>query len=163
MSTERGAEADETVAAMTALILEVFRVNGRLLAAGDRLVAPLGLTSARWQVLGAVAIGGAPQPVAWIARQMGLRRQGVQRLVNEMAADGFLAFRPNPHHRRAKLVALTEQGRAALSGTEALQAPWAARLAGGLDPAAIEGATALLHALRLRLEAASPGEDGDAA
>jgi hypothetical protein len=42
--------------AATALILEVFRFNGRLLAAGDKLVANLGLTSARWQVLGAIAL-----------------------------------------------------------------------------------------------------------
>ncbi|MDH3233798.1 MAG: MarR family transcriptional regulator, partial [Alphaproteobacteria bacterium] len=42
------------VEAVTALILETFRLNGRLLAAGDRLVGDLGLTSARWQVLGAI-------------------------------------------------------------------------------------------------------------
>ena len=45
--------------ALTQLILEVFRVNGGLLSAGDRLVADLGLTSARWQVLGAVALSPA--------------------------------------------------------------------------------------------------------
>jgi len=42
---------------MTNLILEIFRVNGLLLAAGDRLTRDLGLTSARWQVLGALAEG----------------------------------------------------------------------------------------------------------
>src|SRR5205814_345438 len=55
---------------VTELILEVFRLNGRLLAAGDRLVADLGLTSARWQVLGAIALASSPMPVAWIARNM---------------------------------------------------------------------------------------------
>jgi hypothetical protein len=39
---------------ITDLILETFRLNGELLTAGDRLVADLSLTSARWQVLGAV-------------------------------------------------------------------------------------------------------------
>ena len=53
-------------AAFTALVLEVFRFNGRLLAAGDRLGEPLGLTSARWQVLGAVE--EKPLPVAQIGR-----------------------------------------------------------------------------------------------
>jgi hypothetical protein len=38
---------------LTDLVLEVFRLNGRLLAAGDRLSKTVGLTSARWQVLGA--------------------------------------------------------------------------------------------------------------
>ncbi|MEM7211572.1 MAG: MarR family transcriptional regulator, partial [Pseudomonadota bacterium] len=50
MTEEQWTEAGEAV---TALILDVFRLNGRLLLAGDRLVSELGLTSARWQILGA--------------------------------------------------------------------------------------------------------------
>ena len=60
-------------AGLTDLILEVFKLNGRLLTAGDQLVSSLGLTSARWQVLGAIALSGVPQPVANIARNMGPR------------------------------------------------------------------------------------------
>src|SRR5262250_2492023 len=89
--------------ALTGLVLAVFRLNGQLLAAGDGLVADLGLTSARWQVLGAIALAPSPQPVAWLARNMGLNRQGVQRLVNEMRDDGLVELHPNPHHRRAHL------------------------------------------------------------
>ena len=82
---------------LTALILEVFRFNGRLLVAGDRLVAELGLTSARWQVMGAIALSPQPEPVARLARSMGLNRQGVQRIVNELAAEGPVACRrPGP-------------------------------------------------------------------
>ena len=84
--------------AATELILETFRCNGRLLAAGDRLVAKLGLTSARWQVLGAIAYSPTPEPVARLARNMGLHRQGVQRIVNELEKEGLVEFRPNPHH-----------------------------------------------------------------
>jgi hypothetical protein len=47
-------------AATTELILETFRLNGLLLEAGDRLVADIGLTSARWQVLGAIALAPVP-------------------------------------------------------------------------------------------------------
>jgi hypothetical protein len=43
------------------LALEIFRLNGELLADGDALVADLGLTSARWQVLGAVALSPGAQ------------------------------------------------------------------------------------------------------
>jgi DNA-binding MarR family transcriptional regulator len=63
-------------AAMTDLVLEIFRVNGLLLAVGDRLTKELGLTSARWQVMGALADG--PLTAAQIARKMGLKRQSVQ-------------------------------------------------------------------------------------
>src|ERR1700727_4094070 len=86
--------------AITDLVLETFRLNGRLLASGDVLVADLGLTSARWQVLGAIALSPVPLSVAQIARNMGLTRQAVQRLVNEMDAAEMVQFRPNPHHHR---------------------------------------------------------------
>ncbi len=62
------------------MILETFRFNGRLLAAGDRLTKELDLSSALWQVLG--AIDEAPLPVAQIARNMGLTRQSVRRMAN---------------------------------------------------------------------------------
>src|SRR5215469_18732385 len=88
--------------AVTELILEVFRLNGRLLAVGDALVGDIGLSSARWQVLGAVALSPVPLPVAHLARNMGLARQSVQRLVDEMMNDGLVCYAPNPHHRRAK-------------------------------------------------------------
>lgn len=149
--TKRPRRSD-AVAAMTALILEVFRLNGRLLLAGDRLVAGLGLTSARWQVIGAIALSPAPEPVARLARNMGLNRQGVQRIVNELVEDGLATLRDNPHHRRAKLVVLTEAGRRAYDAAGKRQAPWAQALAEGLDPAAILKASRLLEKLRVRLE-----------
>jgi DNA-binding MarR family transcriptional regulator len=143
-------------AELTGLILEIFRINGRLLAAGDRLVAGLNLTSGRWQVLGAIA--PAAEPVARLARNMGLTRQGVQRIVNELRRQGLLALKPNPHHRRAKLVVLTEKGRKAYDAAIALQVPWANALAGGLKPRQIAAVSRLLETLRRRLEQAEPAE-----
>ncbi|HKR44962.1 MAG TPA: MarR family winged helix-turn-helix transcriptional regulator, partial [Paraburkholderia sp.] len=92
------------------MILDLFRLNNRLLSAGDRLVAEVGLTSARWQILGTIAAGDRPQPVAWLARDIGAHRQNVQRIVNELEAEGLVSFEPNPHHRRAALVVLTDKG-----------------------------------------------------
>src|ERR1700756_1256876 len=40
--------------ALTNLMLDLFRLSSRLLTVGDRLAAGLGLTSARWQILGAL-------------------------------------------------------------------------------------------------------------
>jgi hypothetical protein len=57
--------------ALSELILDLFRLNSRILAAGDRLVADIGLTSARWQTLGAIVTAERPQPVAWLARDLG--------------------------------------------------------------------------------------------
>ncbi len=148
-------------AAIAELILETFRLNGRLLAAGDALVRDLGLTSARWQVLGAAAMSPVPLPVAHLARNMGLSRQAVQRVADELEARGIVRFAPNPHHRRARLVLLTERGRALYQAAAERQRPWAAALADGLPPGDIEAATALLRAVRGRLEAAPAGGDDD--
>src|SRR5271166_2699358 len=111
--------------AVTELMLETFRFNGRLLAAGDALVADIGLTSARWQVLGAIALSAVPLPVAHIARNMGLTRQSVQRLVDEMKKEGLVKLAPNRHHRRAQLVLLTEKGELAFRTAMARQELWA--------------------------------------
>ena len=138
--------------AATELILETFRFNGRLLSAGDRLVSELGLTSARWQVLGAVAYSPIPEPVARLARNMGLHRQGVQRIVNELAKDGFVEFRPNPHHQRANLVVLTERGRKAFEQAMQLQIPWVNALSKGIGADDIALATRVIRSLRTRLE-----------
>src|SRR5215470_17520679 len=50
--------------AATNVVLATFRANGLLLAAGHRLAAREGLTAARWQVLGAVAL--ARRQARWI-------------------------------------------------------------------------------------------------
>jgi DNA-binding MarR family transcriptional regulator len=138
--------------AITNLVLETFRLNGRLLVAGDALVADVGLTSARWQVLGAMALSPVPLPVAHIARNMGLTRQAVQRIVNEMEHEAFVRFGPNPHHQRAKLVLLAPRGKAAYDAAMKRQRPWASSLANGLSTKQIETATATLRAIRQRLD-----------
>src|SRR4030095_11633330 len=138
--------------ALTDLVLAVFRLNGRLLTAGDRLVSDLCLTSARWQVLGAIAPAANLQPVAWVARSMGLNRQGVQRIVNEMRQDGLIELRPNPHHRRAHLVALTKRGEDAFASERRLQAPWANALAKGISAEELAKTQRLLVTLCERLQ-----------
>src|SRR4249919_3644573 len=99
--------------AVTRFILDLFRLNNLLLTGGDRLVARLGLTSARWQILGAIVATERPQPVAWLARDLGANRQNVQRIVNDLHKEGLVSFEVNSHHRRAQLVTLTDKGRRA--------------------------------------------------
>src|SRR5262247_1180188 len=120
-------------AAVTGLVLDLFRLNNLLLTAGDRMVAGLGLTSARWQILGAMVAAERPQPVAWLARDMGANRQNVQRIINDLHKDGFVAFETNPHHRRAQLVVLTEKGSQTFDAAMRLQHPWINGLSDGLS------------------------------
>lgn len=146
--TASGSEVSE-------LILSIFRLNGRLLLAGDRLVSDLGLTSARRQVLGAIAMSAAPEPVARLARNMGLNRQGVQRIVTELNAEGLLRFEENPHHRSAKLVVLTPKGASTFNAALRLQVPWVNALGEGLDPKRIKAAARVLDELRRKLESSA--------
>ena len=128
MTTKRTRAAD----ALTHLIIDVFRLNALLVMAGDRMVARLGLTSARWQVLGAVVDAERAQPVAWLARDMGGNRQNVQRIVNDLQKMGLVTLEVNPHHRRASLVVLTDKGRRTFDEASSVHAPWANALSEGL-------------------------------
>ncbi|OAV52253.1 MarR family transcriptional regulator [Rhizobium sp. WYCCWR10014] len=138
--------------ALTDLILDLFRLNNRMINAGDKLVEGLGLTSARWHVLGTVITSGRPQPVAWLARDIGANRQNVQRIVNDLEKEGLLAFQPNPHHRRAQLVVLTDRGKQAYETAMRLQAPWVDMLAEGLQVEDLKTTHAVMRALRSKLE-----------
>lgn len=107
--------------------LGVFRLNGQFLAVAEELARPAGLTAAWWQVLGAVL--RAPLPVSGVARAMGITRQSVQRIADLLVERGLAEYRPNPAHRRAKLLAPTEAGRAAVSRIDPGHAAFADRLA----------------------------------
>lgn len=138
--------------AVTNLILDLFRLNNRLLTAGDRLVFDLGLTSARWQILGAIFAAERPEPVAWLARNLGANRQNVQRIVNDLKKEGLVSFHTNPHHRRAQLVVLTDKGKQAFDAAMSLQAPWVSTLSNGLAVRDIEMTHRVITALRIKLE-----------
>ena len=138
--------------ALSNLMLDLFRLNNLVLTAGDRLVAPLGLTSARWQILGAILAAERPQPVAWLARDLGANRQNVQRIVNDLEKEGLVVFETNPHHRRAQLVVLTDKGKQAFDAAMRLQAPWINSVSGGIPVRDIETVHRVIVTMRERLE-----------
>ncbi len=91
------------------MILDLFRLTSAVLAAGDRLVAPLGLTSARWQVLGAIVSAERPQPVAWLARDLGGNQRqrlpvAMRHLRNQPLAPRSAAIEPGHLRRHRGLV-----------------------------------------------------------
>jgi len=144
--------------ALTDLILDLFRVNSLILTAGDRLVARLGLTSARWQILGAMVATERAQPVAWLARDMGANRQNVQRIINDLHKEGLVSFEANPHHRRAQLVILTDKGKQTFDAAMRLQAPWINSLSEGLSIKDIQTMHRVILALRKKLGGNGPNE-----
>jgi DNA-binding MarR family transcriptional regulator len=129
-------------AALSELVVLVFRLDGLLKAVGDALAEPTGQTTARWRVL--AAIDEAPLTVAQIARAWWLTRQSVQRIADLLARDGLVAFQTNPAHRRAQLVALTPSGRRALDRIRAAQHAWASELGDRVDLADVHAANQAL-------------------
>ena len=144
----RTAEGD----AATAVVLEIFRVGGLLLADGNRLAAAEGLTAARWKVLGAVALAGRPLTVPQIARRMGLTRQAVQESVNRLLAEALVEARDNLDHRRSPLVGLTELGSQKYAAVDQRQARWINELSAGLKTTDLAAAARVLRDLGDTLE-----------
>lgn len=124
----------EAGARFTDIALEIFRLSGMLMAEGDRLTEDLGLTSARWKILGAIDIEQRPLTVAQIARRMGLARQSVQRIVGELEKAGHVALVANPDHKRSPFVARTVQGEKTYALVMQRYRRWANRLAETMAP-----------------------------
>lgn len=131
--------------AVTELIMSIFRTNGRLLRSGDGLTRDLGLTSARWQVLGAIEEN--PKTVAQIARDYELTRQGILWVVQSMVKDGLVELVTNPDHRRAKLVRFTETGRELYEEIARRQQSWSNDLGAQLDPQLVAAAAECVRRL----------------
>ena len=132
---------------VTDVILDTFKLSGSLVTEGEQLVKSLGLTIARWKILGALAYSESAMTVPDIARVMGQSRQAVQRLSNEMLGDGLLKAQPNPEHKRAKLLTLTDKGKQAYGQAMQKQIPWVNSLASDIKQTDLEIASSVLKKL----------------
>jgi DNA-binding MarR family transcriptional regulator len=148
-STDAGARA------LRDLVVDVFRLNGMLIAAGDALAAPAGQTSARWRVLAAVE--DSPLTVSEIARSWSLARQSVQRVADLLQRAGLVAYEDNPAHRRASLVRLTPEGRSALRRIQASQREWAAAVGEQVGAADLDAASRILRRVQDALQEVGTG------
>ena len=127
------------------LVLNVFWLNGFFLDAADRLTAGSGLTTARWQVLGAVL--HEPLTVAAVARNMGLARQSVQRTADLLVEQGLCEYSPNPAHRRAKLLCATGRGLDSIRQLAPRVAAWSRRVRESVGGDVIDAATVAVREL----------------
>jgi DNA-binding MarR family transcriptional regulator len=140
--------------ALSALVVQVFQLNGMLTAAGDALARPAGQTTARWQVLAAAEY--APMTVAQIARALRLARQSVQRVADILVAEGLATFEENPGHRRAKLLRLTPEGERALAVIQDAQRVWADAIGAAVGEEDLRAAGAVLERVMGSLAATRP-------
>jgi len=137
---------------LTEIILSVFKLNGLLVLSGDKLIKDLGLSSARWKVLGALEMADNALTVSDIAREMGQTRQAVQRLANEMIKDDLLMYKNNPKHKKAKLLYLTDKGCSVYEKAAQKQEAWVNSLANDMDAPSLDKTIGVMRTFIQKLE-----------
>jgi DNA-binding MarR family transcriptional regulator len=97
--------------AIADLMLEVAQFFFRLRAVGQRTGLITNWGGGAFGFMRSVALIG-PLTVPQIAQMRPTSRQRMQRLADELAAEGLVEFIENPRHRRSKRVRLTSKGEA---------------------------------------------------
>ena len=136
----------------TTVVLSTFRANGLLLSAGDQLARQEGLTSAHWQVMGAIQLSERPLTMPQIARRMGLARQSVHTTVANLVREGLAELTPNLDHARSQFVSLTALGRRKYDAIDRRQGAWINELVEAIPLRDLEAAARLLDVFCARLE-----------
>lgn len=95
------------------LIADVYELAATSRRTSEHIASGQGQTVARWHVLS--VLSGGPLTVASAARRLGLARQSVHRVMNELVADGLVQSAPNPDHKRSPLMSVTPAGERTLA------------------------------------------------
>jgi DNA-binding MarR family transcriptional regulator len=101
--------ADSKAKAVTELMLEVAQCFFRIRAIGQKTGLITSWGGGAFGFMRSLALLG-PLTVPQIAQMRPTSRQRMQRLADELAAEGLVRFIDNPKHRRSKLVQLTSKG-----------------------------------------------------
>ncbi len=133
------------------LTIESFRLNGRLLGWSDAVAKDLGMTSARWQVLGTLVRAKTPITVAEVARRMGLTRQSVQRIADDLTTSKHTSYVDNPDHQRWKQVAVTPAGKAVFQKLERRRKKWTKTIIADFSADELESAVNVLKKIETKI------------
>jgi DNA-binding MarR family transcriptional regulator len=109
LRTGVGPIVDSKADAVAELILEVAQCFFRIRALGQQTGLITSWGGGAFGFMRSLAVLG-PLTVPQIAQMRPTSRQRMQRLADELAADGLVKFVDNPKHRRSKLVKLTRKG-----------------------------------------------------
>jgi DNA-binding MarR family transcriptional regulator len=107
--TGAGPIVDSKAEAIAELMLEAAQCFFRIRAIGQKTGFITSWGGGAFGFMRSLALLGA-LTVPQIAQMRPTSRQRMQRLADELAADGLVKFIDNPKHRRSKLVQLTRKG-----------------------------------------------------
>jgi DNA-binding MarR family transcriptional regulator len=107
--TAASPNVDRKADAITELMLEVAQCFFRIRAVGQKTGLITSWGGGAFGFMRSLALLG-PLTVPQIAQMRPTSRQRMQRLADDLAAEGLVRFIENPKHRRSKLVQLTRKG-----------------------------------------------------
>ena len=132
--------------AVAELMLEVAQCFFKIRALGQKTGFITGWGGGAFGFMRSVALLG-PLTVPQIAQMRPTSRQRMQRLANELAAEGLVEFIDNPKHRRSKLVRLTPKGDAHYRELDASLLSIASTMAGDLGEADVRATIEIVRQL----------------
>ena len=154
--TGRGPIVDAKAEALAELMLEVSQCFFRIRAVGQKTGLITSWGGGAFGFLRSLALLG-PLTVPRIAQMRPTSRQRMQRLADELAAEGLVQFVENPKHQRSKLVRLTRKGEARYREWSAHLLAIASTLGGDLNEAEVRKATEIVRQLSDEVKAPPPG------
>ena len=140
--------------AIADLLLEVAQCFFRIRAVGQRTGLITSWGGGAFGFMRSLALVG-PLTVPQIAEMRPTSRQRMQRLADELAAEGLVEFIANPKHRRSKLVQLTPKGEARYREWTARFLAIASTMGGGLGEGDIRRTTEIVRRLSEDVKARS--------
>jgi DNA-binding MarR family transcriptional regulator len=152
--TEAGPIVDSKAETIAELMLEVAQCFFRIRALGQKTGLITSWGGGAFGFMRSLALLG-PLTVPQIARMRPTSRQRMQRLADELAADGLIKFVDNPKHRRSKLVQLTSKGDARYRQLDARLLSIAATMCVALSEPDIRRTTEIVRQLSDNVKARS--------
>jgi DNA-binding MarR family transcriptional regulator len=132
--------------AVAQLLLHIAECFFRIRAAGQKTGLITSWGGGAFGFMRSLAMLG-PLTVPQIAEMRPTSRQRMQRLADELAADGLVEFMDNPKHRRSKLVQLTRKGAARYREMSARFLAMASAIGGELNETEIRKTSAVVRQL----------------
>ena len=132
--------------AIAELMLEVAQFFFSLRAMGQRTGLVTSWGGGAFGFMRSLAVTG-PLTVPQIAKMRPTSRQRMQRLADELSAEGLVAFIDNPRHRRSKLVRLTRKGEARYRAMSARLLALAATMGASLSEADVRKTAGIVRQL----------------
>ncbi len=134
------------------LVRQIFTISNVMMRLGDKLSAPIGLTSSRWLLLCAIGRFGDEASVKALSADAMLSAQNVSRMLASMEEEGLVERFTRPGHGRMVFVRFTEQGRETLEKTRELAERFEKRFLKGVSGESAQALSGELSRLLENLE-----------